>query len=82
MRFRHNMELPDRLQADVSLLCLCFALTEAQLIYSVSPSGSLHQAQHCADNAVTWLLHPNRLPSYQLEANLCLSSKYDVDVTF
>ena len=81
MRFRHNMELPDRLQTDVSLLCLCSALTEAQLIYSVSPSGLLHQAQHCADNAVTWLLHPNWLASYQLEANLHLASKYDVGIT-
>lgn len=82
MRFRHNMELPDRLQTDVSLLCLSSALTEAQLIYSVFPSGLLHQAQHYADNAVTWPLHPNWLASHQLEANLHLSSKYDVDITF
>lgn len=81
MRFRHNIELPDRLQTDVSLLCLCSALMEAQLIYSVSPLGSLHQAQHCSDNVVTWLLHPNWLSSYQLEANLHMSSKYDVDIT-
>lgn len=69
------MELPDRLQTDVSSLCPCSALTEAQLMYSASLSGLLHQAQRCADNAVTCLLHPNWLASYQREANLHLPSK-------